>query len=85
MARELEFDSDHLEALKQELHRLTLQAQSVCQAEGDRSESCALARHAMNEMQAIVADQNRAQQNRTFFDRHCAENPDALDCRIYDL
>ncbi|MDX2229092.1 MAG: CP12 domain-containing protein [Leptolyngbyaceae cyanobacterium bins.349] len=85
MARELEFDSMNLEALQRELDQLTLQAQTVCQTEGDRSQNCLLARHALDEMQAIVAEQQRAEQNRTFFERHCAEHPDALDCRIYDL
>ena len=85
MAKELEFSHADVETLEQELHQLTLQAQTVCQTAGDRSESCVAARHAVDQMQVAVSDLRRAEQNRTFFDRHCAAHPDALDCRIYDV
>lgn len=85
MAKELIYESADIDSLEQELHRLTLQAQIVCQTGGDRSQACVVARYAVDEMQVIVSDLHRAEQNRTFFDRHCAEHPDALDCRIYDL
>jgi len=85
MAKDLESNRANLDALERELQQLTLQAQSVCQTGGDRSSECLAARHAVDEVQAMVSELHRAEQNRTFFDRHCAENPDALDCRIYDL
>ncbi len=85
MAKEFTADHDNIQALEQELQHLTLQAQVICQTDGDRAQECLEARQAVAEMQATVCDYQRAEQNRTFFERHCAENPDALDCRIYDL
>lgn len=85
MAKELDRDQADLATRQRELQQLKVQAQSVCQPGADRSSECLAARHAVAEMQALVAELDRAEQNRTFFERHCAQNPDALDCRIYDL
>lgn len=85
MAKELATEQADLGTLQRALQELTLRAQTVCQTGDARSTECVAARHAVDEMQVIVADLNRAEQNRTFFERHCAEHPDALDCRIYDL
>jgi hypothetical protein len=85
MAKDLETEPADLVTLQRALQELTLRAQTVCQTGDDRATDCVAARHAVDEMQAIVSELNRAEQNRTFFERHCAEHPDALDCRIYDL
>ncbi|EKQ68251.1 CP12 domain protein [Leptolyngbyaceae cyanobacterium JSC-12] len=85
MAKEFESDRGITEALEQELQHLMVQAKAVCETVGDRSKECIEAQHAIAALQTTIADQHRAEKNRTFFDRHCAENPDALDCRIYDV
>ncbi len=85
MAKELDPDQVDLALLQQALQQLTQTAQTTCQTDDDRSAECVAARHAVDDLQAIVSERHRAEQNRTFFERHCAEHPDALDCRIYDL
>lgn len=85
MAKEFEFDRVDTEALEQELQRLTVQAQAVCEMVGDRSKECREAQQAIATLQTTISNQRRAEQNRTFFDRHCTEHPDAPDCRIYDV
>lgn len=85
MAKEFELDRENTEALEQELQRLMVQAKAVCETVGDRSKECIAVQGAITALQTTIADHRRAEENRTFFDRHCAENPDALDCRIYDV
>ncbi|MBF2027132.1 MAG: Calvin cycle protein CP12 [Oscillatoriales cyanobacterium C42_A2020_001] len=85
MVKEVEVDRVNTEALKQELQRLIVQAKAVCDTVGDCSRECMAAHGAISALQTTIADHRRAEENRTFFERHCAENPDALDCRIYDV
>lgn len=74
-----------VEALEQELQRLTLQARAVCQTAGDGSKVCAIAWDAVQNLQVTVANRRRAERNQTFFDRYCSDHPDALECRIYEV
>lgn len=85
MAKEFQSDYDDAQALEQELQQLTQRARIICETGGDRSQDCVAARNAVHEMETTVLNYYLAEQNRTFFERHCAEHPDALDCRIYDL
>ncbi|MBP0019119.1 MAG: Calvin cycle protein CP12 [Cyanobacteria bacterium SBLK] len=59
------------------------QARAVCSTEGATSPECAVAWDAVEELQAEAAHQ-RQEQPKSSLEQYCDDNPDAVECRIYD-
>lgn len=59
-------------------------ARNVCSTEGDSSGECAAAWDAVEELQAEASHQRQKQPSKTAFEKYCDDNPDAVECRVYD-
>lgn len=59
------------------------QARTACSLNGSDSPECAAAWDAVEELQAEASHQQKDPQQ-TGFQKYCAENPEADECRIYE-
>ncbi len=58
-------------------------ARTVCDTTGPTSPECAAAWDAVEELQAEAAHQSQVKP-KTNFENYCSDNPDAVECRIYE-
>ncbi len=68
---------DRLDAAREE-------ARAVCAAKGATSPECAAAWDVVEELQAAAADKRQEKKNSSSLEEYCADNPDAVECRIYE-
>lgn len=59
-------------------------AKTVCSTEGSDSGDCAAAWDAVEELQAEASHQRQKQTPKSNFEQYCDDNPDAVECRVYD-
>lgn len=59
------------------------QARVVCDTKGATSGECAAAWDAVEEMQAEASHQKEAK-HKSSFETYCDNNPDAVECRVYE-
>lgn len=71
--------SDIQEQIQQELE----QARTVCDTKGATSGECAAAWDAVEELQAEASHQKQSKQKNSL-EQFCDDNPDAVECRVYD-
>ena len=71
--------SDIKEKIQQELKY----AREVCGLDGESGE-CAAAWDAVEELQAEASHQRDKKPKKTFLEQYCDDNPDALECRVYE-
>lgn len=71
-------------ALEQAIQDAIAQARAACDTQGDRSADCAVAWDIVEELQA-ERSHRQVQPSQTSLDRYCDANPDAAECRIYDV
>ena len=60
------------------------QARAVCDTEGATSGECAAAWDAVEELQAEAAHQRQNQPQKSSLEQYCDDNPDAVECRVYE-
>ncbi len=60
------------------------QAREVCEIKGDGSAECAAAWDAVEELQAEAAHQRQNHPKKNSLEKYCDDNPDAVECRVYD-
>ena len=72
--------SDIQEKIQQE--RQT--AREVCDLEGATSGECAAAWDAVEELSAEAAHQKQKTPQKNSLEQYCDDNPDALECRVYE-
>lgn len=72
------------ETLEQAIRDAVVQARETCSVNGATSGECAVAWDIVEELQAERSHRQPPQMN-TSLNRYCDENPDALECRIYDV
>jgi uncharacterized protein YgiB involved in biofilm formation len=58
-------------------------AREVCSTSGVNSKECAAAWDAVEEVQAEAAHQREAK-GKNSLEQYCDENPDAVECRVYE-
>ncbi len=58
-------------------------AREVCDASGPNSKECAAAWDAVEEVQAEASHQ-REKKEKNSLEKYCDENPDAVECRVYE-
>lgn len=58
-------------------------ARQVCDVSGAGSKECAAAWDAVEEVQAEASHQ-REEKPKNSLERYCDENPDAVECRLYE-
>lgn len=59
------------------------QAREVCGVDSDSAE-CAAAWDAVEELQAEAAHQKSKKPQKSSLEQYCEDNPDALECRVYE-
>ncbi len=60
------------------------EAREVCEIKGDGSVECAAAWDAVEELQAEASHQREKEHQKNSLQQYCDDNPDALECRVYD-
>ena len=68
---------DRIDAAREE-------ARAICAAKGATSPECAAAWDEVEELQAAAAHQRQEKKSTNSLEDYCANNPDALECRIYE-
>ena len=58
-------------------------AREVCDVDSTSAE-CAAAWDAVEELQAEASHQKQKQPKKSSFEQYCDDNPDALECRVYE-
>lgn len=61
------------------------EARSTCEVNGSSSSDCAVAWDIVEELQAEKSHQKQAAKIKNSLDDYCANNPNALECRVYDI
>ncbi|MBD2595224.1 Calvin cycle protein CP12 [Nostoc spongiaeforme FACHB-130] len=59
------------------------QARAVCDISGSNSAECAAAWDAVEELQAEASHQ-RQNKPKNSLEQYCDDNPEAVECRVYD-
>jgi hypothetical protein len=59
-------------------------ARKACDISGTTSGECAAAWDAVEELQAEAAHQRQGVKPKNSLEIYCDDNPDALECRVYD-
>jgi uncharacterized protein YgiB involved in biofilm formation len=73
-----------VEQMEQQLQEAVEQARDVCSSQGDQSPECATAWDTVEEMQAEISHR-RQKSPKSNFEQYCDDNPDASECRVYDV
>ncbi|MEL6494300.1 MAG: CP12 domain-containing protein [Cyanobacteria bacterium J06623_7] len=60
------------------------EARAICAAKGATAPECAAAWDEVEELQAAAADKRQAEKKTNSLEAYCADNPDAVECRIYE-
>ena len=71
--------SDIKEKIQQELEN----AREVCSVDSASGE-CAAAWDAVEELQAEASHQRQNEPQKSSLEQYCDDNPDALECRVYE-
>ncbi|MDB9539772.1 Calvin cycle protein CP12 [Anabaenopsis tanganyikae CS-531] len=75
--------SDTQEKIQEKIEVEIQQARAVCDISGGNSAECAAAWDAVEELQAEASHQ-RNKKPKNSLEQYCDDNPDALECRVYD-
>ncbi|AFZ36773.1 protein of unknown function CP12 [Stanieria cyanosphaera PCC 7437] len=70
--------------IQEQIEQEKAQAKAVCDLEGATSGECAAAWDAVEELQAEASHQRQKHPEKTSLEQYCDNNPDALECRVYD-
>lgn len=60
------------------------QARAVCSSEDASAQECAAAWDAVEELEAEASHQKEAAPKKNSLEAYCDDNPDAIECRVYD-
>ena len=66
------------------IHEAILQARAACAGDGTSSD-CAVAWDIVEELQAERSHRQTSAPQKNSFERYCDENPEADECRLYDV
>ncbi|MBR8829532.1 MAG: Calvin cycle protein CP12 [Gomphosphaeria aponina SAG 52.96 = DSM 107014] len=70
--------------IEKQIEKEREQARTACDISGATSPECAAAWDAVEELQAEAAHQREKQPEKSYLEKYCDANPDAVECRIYD-
>ncbi len=70
--------------LKDQIKQETEKAREVCSTEGATSGDCAVAWDVVEELQAEASHQRQNSPEKNSLEQYCDDNPDALECRVYE-
>jgi CP12 domain len=69
--------------IKKQIEEELQNARAVCDVNGSNSGECAAAWDAVEELQAEASHQRQVKPKNSL-EQFCDDNPDALECRVYD-
>ncbi|MDZ8261603.1 Calvin cycle protein CP12 [Nostoc sp. ChiQUE01b] len=69
--------------IQEQIQEEVEQARTVCDINGSNSPECAAAWDAVEELQA-EASHKRQSKAKNSLEQYCDDNPDAIECRVYD-
>ncbi|MBW4552186.1 MAG: Calvin cycle protein CP12 [Aphanocapsa sp. GSE-SYN-MK-11-07L] len=71
--------------IQEQIEQEREQARAVCDVKGGTSGECAAAWDAVEELQAEASHQRGDVENvKNSLEQYCDDNPEAVECRIYD-
>ncbi len=70
--------------IEKQIEQERLNAREVCDVNGATSGECAAAWDAVEELQAEASHQRQNVKQKNSLEQYCEDNPDAVECRIYD-
>jgi CP12 domain len=70
--------------IQSEIQKERSQAREVCEIKGDGSTECAAAWDAVEELQAEAAHKRDKEAPKNSLQQYCDDNPEAMECRVYD-
>ncbi|MCU0567650.1 MAG: Calvin cycle protein CP12 [Oculatellaceae cyanobacterium Prado106] len=70
--------------IQQQIDKERQEAREVCEIKGDGSSECAAAWDVVEELQAEASHQKQKETPKNSLQNYCDDNPDALECRVYD-
>jgi hypothetical protein len=70
--------------IQSQIEQERLLARQVCSTEGSDSGECAAAWDAVEELQAEASHQKQKAPAKSSLEQYCDDNPDALECRVYE-
>ncbi|MBE9176980.1 Calvin cycle protein CP12 [Oculatella sp. LEGE 06141] len=73
---------DTAKTIEQAIHEAVTYAREACDLQGSTSSDCAVAWDIVEELQA---ERSHQKSKKTSLEHYCDENPDASECRIYDV
>ena len=69
--------------IKSKIEEELQQARNICDINGGTSAECAAAWDAVEELQAEASHQKQVKPKNSF-EKYCDDNPDAVECRLYE-
>ncbi|WP_414621274.1 Calvin cycle protein CP12 [Calothrix sp. CCY 0018] len=78
-------NKDVVNTLETAILEAVAEARSTCEVNGSDSNDCAVAWDIVEELQAEKSHQKQAAKIKNSLDDYCASNPNALECRVYDI
>lgn len=70
--------------IEQQIEQERENARAVCSTEGATSGECAAAWDVVEELQAEASHQRQSQPKKNSLEQYCDDNPEAVECRIYE-
>lgn len=72
--------------LEEAIQEAIAQAHAACENQGNASSDCAVAWDIVEELQAEKSHQKQGKtSNKNSLEQFCDENPEAVECLVYDL
>jgi hypothetical protein len=70
--------------IEEQIEKELVQAREVCDINGATSGACAAAWDVVEELQAEASHQRQQEPKKNSLQQYCEDNPDALECRLYE-
>jgi hypothetical protein len=70
--------------LQEQLQKARQEAREACDGEGASSAECAVAWDTVEELSSEASHQKQKTPAKNSLEVYCDENPDALECRVYE-
>ena len=70
--------------IQEQIQKARESARQVCSTEGADSGDCAVAWDEVEELSAEAAHQKQKAPQKSSLEMYCDDNPDALECRVYE-
>lgn len=70
--------------LQDQVQKARQEARDICNTEGSTSGDCAVAWDTVEELSSEASHQKQKTPTKSSLEVYCDENPDALECRVYE-